>query len=147
VLLVGGVVLLVLAGRLVTHNLPVTTPTSTLPSGTQPIGQPRRLQLGPGHVTSRYPAQALDPLTHSLTATVRAPADSDLLVFVVTGRGTRLGILADLHGPECRITGEQATCTVPQDLGVGGPGIWQVVVVKTSQPAAVVEVTLTWVGH
>jgi len=67
---------------------------------------------------------------------------------VETGHGTRLGILTDLHGPECRITGRQATCTVSQDQAVGAPGggprVWQVIVVKTSQPAAVVEVTLTY---
>jgi hypothetical protein len=158
-LLIGGVIILVLAGRLVTHGLPsgsrqtaqtappLTTQSSPLPPGTQPNGQPRRLQFRRGRVTSSYPAQALDPLTNSLTVTVRAPADTDLLVLVITGHGTRLGILTDLHGPECRITGPQATCTVSDDQAVGGPGVWQVVVVKSSQPAAVVEVTLTWVGH
>jgi hypothetical protein len=156
-LLIGGVVLLVLVGRLVTHGLPSATPTSgsgqtaqtaPLPAGTQPNGQPRRLQLGRGRVTSRYPAQALDPLTNSLTATVRAPADTDLLVLVETGHGTRLGILTDLDGTECRITGRQATCTISEDQAVGGPGVWQVVVVvKSSPPAAVVEVTLTFVPH
>jgi hypothetical protein len=155
-LLIGGVILLVLAGRLVTHGLPSGLPTSgprqtaqtaPLPPGTQPNGQPRRLQLGRGHVTSGYPAQALDPLTHSLTAIVRAPADTNLLVLVETEHGTRLGILDDLHGPECHSTGHQATCTISEDQAVGGPGVWQVVVVKTSQPAAVVEVTLTFVPH
>jgi hypothetical protein len=159
-LLIGGVVLLVLVGRLVTHGLPSATPrsgprqtaqTAPLPPGTQPNGQPRRLQLGRGRDTSRYPAQALDPWTNSLTAAVRAPADTDLSVFVDTGHGTRLGILTDLHGPECRITGRQATCTVWEDQAVGAPGggprVWQVIVEKTSQPAAVVEVTLTFVGH
>jgi hypothetical protein len=155
-LLLGGVVLLVLVGRLVTHGLPSATSTSgprqtaqTAPllPGTQPNGQPRRLQLGRGHVTSRYPAQALDPLTNSLTVTVRAPADTDLLVLVETEHGTAVGGLTDLHGPECRITGRQATCTVSEDQGVGGPGVWQVIVVKTSQPAAVVEVTLIFVAH
>ena len=86
-------------------------------------------------------------MTHSLTATVRAPADTDLLVFVDTGHGTRLGILTDLDGTECRITGRQATCTISEDQAVGGPGVWQVVVVKSSPPAAVVEVTLTFVPH
>jgi hypothetical protein len=128
-LLIGGVVLLVLLGRLVTHGLPSAIPTSgtrqtaqtaPLPPGTQPNGQPRRLQLGRGRITSRYPAQALDPLTNSLTATVRAPADTDLSIFVVTGHGTRLGILTALHGPECRITGRQATCTISEEQAVGG---------------------------
>jgi hypothetical protein len=158
-LLIGGVVLLVLVGRLVTHGLPSAKPSSgprqtaqtAAPPGTQPNGQPRRLQLGPGRDTSRYPAQALDPWTNSLTVTVRAPADTDLSVFVETEHGTRLGILTDLQGPECHITGRQATCTVWEDQAVGapgaGPGVWQVIVFKASQPAAVVEVTLTFVGH
>ena len=133
-LLIGGVILLVLAGRLVIHGLPSglltsgprqTVQTAPLPPGTQPNGQPRRLQLGRGHVTSRYPAQALDPLTHSLTAIVRAPADTDLLVLVETKHGPRLGILTDLQGPECHSTGRQATCTVSEDQAVGGPGVWR----------------------
>jgi hypothetical protein len=112
----------------------------------QPNGAPRRLALGRGPATARYPIIALDPPTHQLTVVVRVPPNTDLEVWLEPTPGDHLRVVASTRrDPTCQPLDLQVSCWVSIGaLTNEGSGAWTTHVVKRSSPPANVEITVTF---
>jgi hypothetical protein len=112
----------------------------------QPNDTPRRVQLGPGAVSSAYLIVAPATATHQLTVGVVMPAVARVEVWLEPGSVRRLPVVAGVRDASaCRPTGSQVRCRVAFGALDGEePGPWVVRLVKRSAPPAQVEVTVAF---
>jgi hypothetical protein len=112
----------------------------------QPNGTSRRLALGRGPTTTRYPIMALDPPTHQLTVVVRVPPNTDLEVWLEPTPGDHLHVVdSTRRDPTCQPLDLQVSCWVLIGaLTNEGSGAWTTHVRKRSSPPANVEITVTF---
>jgi hypothetical protein len=112
-------------------------------------GATRRLRLGSGRGTVRYPLVAPDPARHALTVAVAAPRSARLRIWLDPRPGLPgqpVIVLPSTNDPGlCQPVGQQVRCIVGLGALEGAsPGMWTISVAKDSALAAVVEVTVTF---
>jgi hypothetical protein len=109
--------------------------------GVQPYGRPRRLRLGRGQTSAAYRIVAPDPAIHQLTVDVVAPRAADVEIWLESGPGSRLPVLASTDDARwCRPSHGRMRCRVR--LGVPAEGVWTATVAKRSLPPAAIEITV-----
>jgi hypothetical protein len=112
----------------------------------QPNGATRRLALGRGPATTRYPIIALDPTSHELTVVVRVPPNTDIEVWLQPVPGEHLHVVASTRrDTTCQPLDRQVSCWVSIGALVNEPsGAWTTHVIKHSSLPANVEVMVTF---
>jgi hypothetical protein len=117
----------------------------------QANGSPRRLRLGRGPTSWGYQVVAPDPARHQLTVVVTAPRGIHVQVWLQTGSGRRLSVLATPRdASSCHPTGRRSRCVVRfgaldgESPGLENPGLWTATIAKQSSPPAVIEVTVAF---
>lgn len=112
----------------------------------QPNGATRRLALGRGPATARYPIIALDPTSHELTVVVRVSPNTDLEVWLQPVPGDHLHVVESTRRDStCQRLDRQVSCWVAIGALPNEPsGAWTTHVVKRSSLSANVEITVTF---
>jgi hypothetical protein len=131
------------AGTLIPPGSVVGLRTRT---GLQPNGTTRRLVLGRGPATARYPIIALDPASYELTVVVRVPPNTDVGVWLEPVPGDQLHVVASTRrDTTCQPLDRQVSCWVfIGSLVNEGSGVWTTHVVKRSSLPANVEITVAF---
>jgi hypothetical protein len=124
-----------------------SAPPSSVAMATDPaalIGKPQgqTLKMSAGPSTNRFTITALPPPQHTWDVNVEAPMTADVAVRIRTWYGQRLRVLDTTHDQtSCRVQGGRSVCSLAfPRLEAQRPGEWTVIVVKRSQPAALVRV-------
>ena len=158
VVVIAATAVLLVAGRLISRTLSrPTQPTvttfstaigtvspTTLPPGTQPNGQPRRVRLARGATSTEYPVQAVDPATRTVQLSIGAPAQAVMRLWLEPERGTPLAAVSTSDRTWCQLHGQQRLCSLEYESGLGPPGAWTLHLAKQSEPAVVATVTVTF---
>jgi hypothetical protein len=86
--------------------------------------------------------EVVDPRTHRFWVEVTMPIGTELQIDFVDPNGGFVRVLDRSIVPNCDESGDNLVCSLPP-LNLGGhpPGSWNTTILKTSEPAAIVEIT------
>ena len=109
--------------------------------------QAAKLALAPGRSSAQYTITAPSPAQYEFDVSVTAPTSADVSVNAQTWYGATLGLLAssrDLQS-SCHKTGSENVCFEQFPLlPAQRAGSWTIVATKQSDPAAAVQVAITF---
>ena len=97
-----------------------------------------------GRATRTFKIRAV--ASHPYDVTVAAPASAELNIHINTSGGVR-SMLDTIHGQSCRSRAGHIDCLLHFAEGGTPGGIWTVVISKTSAPAAVVAISVVFLGR